>query len=312
MPKPFMPFLIPPVLIYKEQMLQAWNWFLQEINPRPTESDTFCLFDQKCWGQMSNATPLRPVAPFTTQLAVLYLISQLGDFDTVFRLTNENLSDDLILHMGKLDSRIRELINNQTRFRAALSEHLAFWVYLAVASKFGEHIQVARSLPNFKPEIQGPDGVSIVIDNKEETNGKVEIHSIKNSTTDPARYISTSKLKKRGYASSYEKILDEFWYISHEGEGLIPLDRLLDQICSKLDFSPQQTIRMALLFDCTYNATVVANESYANIQLFQGYEHVVPDITRRVATYIGASDWKQFAEQTRQQVICVLTQAGAW
>lgn len=302
--------LLPKVVICQDRMMQAWDWFLNEINPRPTKCDTFCIFDSKRWGKESAIGSLEPREPFTTELAVLYVVSQLGDIDTILGMMVRRVASDLSLYTDKLDSGIKNLIENPTRFRWALSEHLAFWVDLAVISKSEESVCFARSLPNFKPEDKGPDGVSIVMNIEEETTGRVEVHSVKNSIQNPASLIATGQLKQKGQAANHKKLLDEFWYFSHEGTGLIPLDRLLDQVCGKLGFSPQQNIRMAMLSDCVYNATVVADERYARVQLFQGYEHIVPDRSRRVATYVGASNWQQFAELTRQCVIGILGQAG--
>ncbi len=63
---------------------------------------------------------------------------------------------------------------------------------------------------------------------------------------------------------------------------------------------------MGLLAECSYNAVIVADHQYAKAELFEGYAHVTYDVKRRIATYIGSTEWIAVAEETRKFVLAAL------
>jgi hypothetical protein len=55
---------------------------------------------------------------------------------------------------------------------------------------------------------------------------------------------------------------------------------------------------------------VVADQKYSDVSLFEGYQHINRDVQKRIATYIGATDWQQSAKLTRKHVKQLLKRAG--
>jgi len=302
------------VIVDSSRVLDAWNWFRSEINERPVSAGRVCTYDLKRWGRGGAVQPLIPCDIHVRVLATLYLLSQLHrDFRPVFQLVTNGAASDIAIRTPIIETDIKRLISDATRFRWALSEHLAFWVSLAVTSKMpgiGQHI---RSLPNLFPEDKGADGVSATIPLNSGVIDVIEYHSVKNSTGDPSNLVATDTFRNRGeVSSSRRKLFDEFWCFVHENLGFSRLDELLDGICARLQQSANDEIRSALLAQCRFNATIVANDVFADARLFDGYQFIVADSSRCVATYIGSSDWVAFAEEVQSEVQRLLCAAGVW
>jgi hypothetical protein len=259
-------------------------------------------FDLKVWGKQTE--PLNPCNKIAEVLGNLYLVSQLEDIEVVLDLARNSCSQDLVIPYGDLDEDIKRVIKNRKRFRNHLSEHLAFWVRLAIAAQSGNDFSdFACSRPNIQPEDKGPDGVFIgtgLID-------RVEIQSVKNSTSNPQGLISSSKFRQKGeIPNSKPKQLEEFYKLATENFGLVRIDKELADLLRVLKIPANKTIRMGLLADCSYNAVIVADHQYAKIELFEGYEHITQDAEQRVATYISSTKWVEVAEETRQFVLNAL------
>lgn len=293
---------LPITIIDKNEILDAWQWFLQNMSPRPSIHCNLCIFDLKVWG--SQTQPLSPGSQITEVLAKLYLVGELEDVEIVLDLVKNNNSQDLILPPGQLDDNIKKVVKNEKRFRNHLSEHLAFWVRLAVAVQSGNSFSdFACSRPHIIPEDHGPDGVFIGTGKID----KIEVQSVKNSISNPQKEISTQKFRQSGYIpNSKPKQLEEFYKLVKENFGLVQLDRELADLLRVLKLSAEKTIRMGLVADCAYNAVVVADHQYAKIELFEGYNHVTHDVERRIATYIGSTEWTAVAEETRKFVLKTL------
>ena len=295
------------VLISGGDARLAWNWVLQQMSHRPIAPQSLCLYDRKHWKIGSTPGPLCTDSPCLNNWADLFLISQFSDLSTILRMVNLNVFQEVIAYIIPLDPDIKGVIISPSRYRNALSEHLAFWTRLATEAQIRRSCAFACSLPNFQPEDKGPDGLFMGLGSV----NSVEIHSVKNSLRNPAPNISSPGFRKNGIPKR-GKQLDDFSRKANENFGLGRLDRLLSQVSDSLGVTSQQDIRMALLLDCGYNAVVVADDAFARIDLFDGYQRVAPDVKRRIATYIGAVDWKEFAEKTRQTVEQKLKRAGVW
>lgn len=295
-------FSLSITIVDKNEIFEAWQWFLQNISPRPSTHCTLCTYDLKVWG--NQAQPLNPCSQIANILAKLYLVSQLEDIEIVLDLVKNNNSQDLSLISDRLDNDVKSVVKNERRFRNHLSEHLAFWVRLAVAVQSRNNFSdFACSRPNIQPEDKGPDGVFI------ETGkiDKVEVQSVKNSTSNPQGEISTKKFRQSGNVpDSKPKQLEGFYKLAKENVGLVRLDKELADSLRVLKLSPKNTIRMGLLSDCAYNAVVVADHQYANVELFEGYNYVTDNVERRIATYIGSTEWVAVAEETRKYVLKIL------
>ena len=298
------PLPIPIPLLTQKEIIEAWSWFVSNMSSRPVNHNSLCIFDLKLWG--SNTEPLQPNNQFVAVLGRLYLVAQLGYEDIVFDLVKGDDIQDLIWQFGALDEDIQKVVKSVERFRYHLSEHLAFWVRLAVASQHNSS-NFACSRPNIQPEDKGPDGLFVSTG----AENIVEIQSVKSSTSNPQNLISTKKFRQGNLSSVKQtKQLEEFYKFSTENFGLVRLDEKLANLLRILNVSANHTIRMGLLGNCSYNAVVVADHHYAKVELFQGYEHVTHEVEHRVATYIGSTEWKQVAEKTRKSVVQTLNKAG--
>jgi hypothetical protein len=241
-------------------------------------------------------------------LGHLYLTSQLGDSDLIFDLVNHGNAQDVVIPSGKLDTDVKNVIDSIRRFHNALSENLAFWVRLATAAQCKkDSLEFACSKPNVQPDDKGPDGLFLATG----TTPQVEVQSIKNSIYDPQSLISSKPFRSKGrIANKKGKQLEDFYRHARENFGFVRLDDLLSQLCKSLNLSTTREIRIGLLSQCSYNAVVVADNKHAKIELFEGYEHVTQDVKRRIATYIGSSEWKEIAASTRQFIVQRLQQRG--
>jgi hypothetical protein len=199
-------------VVTARQLADVWNWIVQEISARPTTPQVVCIYDLKLWGRGAVTGPLEPITPFINALAYLYLASQLGDSRTAVCLVNDGIAGDIVVHDGQLDPDVRAVIENSTRFRNALSEHMAFWVSLATQKKQRARSRFACSQPNFQPEDKGPDGLTLIYG----ANPMMEVHSVKNSVNQPTPLISSPQFRRGGRAIK-QKQLDDFWLCAHEG-----------------------------------------------------------------------------------------------
>lgn len=295
----------PIAIVKKHEILNAWNWLVRFMSPRPDNDCGTCVYDQKMWGEKSTLVPLQSDLTVLRNLAILYLTSQLMGIRTILDIVHDCSTEDLMVYQTNLDADVRAVIESEDRFRDALSEHLAFWTRLATEVKGKTGFRFACALPNFQPEDKGPDGLFLSMDSLE----RVEVYSVKNSIGNPKPLISSSQFRKNGVAARYKQ-LDDFWLNANKGLGLLRLDRLLDQVSRALDVTPSQSIRMGLLAECSYNAIVVANQEYAGVHLFEGYERINRNSKKRIATYIGSRSWIGVSKRTRRCVKQILEQAG--
>lgn len=272
-------FPLAITIIYKNEILGAWHWFLQNMSPRPTTHSNLCIYDLKVWGTQTQ--PLDPSSQIAEVLAKLYLFGELEDIEIVLDLIKNNNSQDLVLPSNHLDDDIKRVVKNERRFRNHLSEHLAFWVRLAVAIQSENTFSdFACSRPNIIPEDHGPDGVFIGIG----TTDRVEVQSVKNSIVNPQGEISTKSFRQSGNVpNNRPKQLEGFCKLARENFGLVRLDKELTDLLRVLNLSAEKTIRTGLLADCAYNAVVVADHQYAKVELFEGYNHVTHNVERRIA-----------------------------
>jgi hypothetical protein len=244
-------------------------------------------------------------------LGRLYISSQFGNHRDLIWMAHGRQPQNIILPGGNLDRDIRAVINSAPRFRNHLSEHLSYWIRLAIEKKQrGLNYQAdqkifACSRPNIQPEDKGPDGLYLEVS----PEYRVEILSVKNSIGNPRTLIASPNFRNSGRATP-KRLLDDFWLLHHQNDGLLRLEDLLDRTLGVLDTTPNQQLRLGLIKAGSWNAVIVADTQYAHENLFQGYEYITPDIARRIATYIGAINWRTLAARTNRVVIRVLESQG--
>lgn len=275
------------------QLETAWSWLVSEITPRPSSCGTFCFFDHKCWKDDTNLDET------SEMLSVLYLASQLGNHKEIISMTNGHPAPPVVWPGILLDSDIVAVIESENRFRNHLAEHLSFWIRLAIERNKREtesdnkSIEFSYSKPNIQPEDKGPDGLYLEF----LPSTRIEIQSVKNNLSNPKSYISSPSFRNKGIAQK-KKLLDDFWRLKHKNDGLVRLEKQLDSLLGPLALGPEDKVRIGLIQRGAYNAVVVADDQYADETLFEGYEHVTNDKQKRIATYIGAKNWKMLASKT--------------
>lgn len=300
----------PVVVILAADILAAWSWLVQEVSPPPTSPGTWCYFDHKHWGNAGPNLPLEPCEPFVSALGTLYCTSQLCDLRELSDLVTRNSAVNIGLNSQRLDRTLADVINTPTRFRYSLSEHIAYWIHLANLVRSGQYERFVRSKPNLQPEDKGPDGVTCAFNNSRDTTPLVQVHSVKSSGRNPRDMLASAGFRRTGQGAQSNKLLEEFWLMAHENEATIRLDNKLEEISSVLQWQAPRQLRNALLGECMFHGTVVADESHASEAQFEGYQYIVSDIARRHAMYVGSSSWHQVAEASRIWVKYILLRAG--
>jgi len=257
---------------------------------------------------------LETTFPVVNVAACLYLTSQLQGLQQILEMVRGGPAPDVVEWGPALDSDVKVVIEDSDRFRYALSEHLAFWTRLATAVALQPGSQFGSSPPNLQPEDKGPDGLFAAIG----AQVRLEVQEVKSSVGSPRGQIASGRFRSTGRVDTPAdgkktgRLLEDFWLFSKGIVGFHRLDRLADQLCHALGLSTSQVLRVGLISECLYNAVVVADDRYATVDLFEGYEHVTDDVQRRVATYLGADDWRGFAEHVRALVKATLQAAGVW
>jgi hypothetical protein len=295
-------------LLTNRELQEAWDWLLNYVQLRPTNPGVVCYFDNKCW----NDDPASPnyqeeYARTYTMLSRLYIASQFGDQRCLIEMANGACAQPIFWVAGYLDRDIRAVIDSVPRFRNHLSEHLSYWIRLAIEKKQRganyrpNQSEFAYSKPNIQPEDKGPDGLYVEV----APAYKVEVQSVKNSIGNPRNLIASSKFRASGKPTP-KKLLDDFWLLRYNSDGLLRLEELLDRVLTPLQPDATQQFRLGLIKTSYCNAVVVGDTQYANEDLFHGYEHVTPEIRTRIATYLGAVNWRALAAETNRSVIQIL------
>lgn len=298
---------LPITIIRSCDLASSWDRLQADLSCRPTTPQSTFVFDHKSWQQQTAHQPLEPGNSIPEMLCSLFTASELGELKSILDMAKGGSAPDITISGLPMDSDVKDVVNSSKRFRHALSEHLAFWVQLThVAKSNSSHFACSR--PNLQPEDKGPDGVFVNLGSK----SRVEVQSVKSSTRDPAALVSSSSFRS-GKKVNRKKLLDGFWLQAYQNLGLTRLQNALSDACNLLNLSPEDRVRIGLTLDaCSYNAVVIADDNYADITLFDGYERITTDATRCIATYIGSTKWEDVAEATRQCVINALKRAGAW
>ncbi len=301
--------LISFPLVTNDEMQDAWEWLLDTMSPRPTTPSQICIYDHKQWQDEGQFKPLKPDTVSANRLAILFLVSELGTDESIYRLANCGEVTQISVPTGGLDRDIANVIKEEKGFRDSLSEHLAFWVRLASAAQINVDGQrFACSLPNVQSRDKGPDGLFITFGHTD----YVEIQSVKNTINNPRSLVATRKFREHGQIHQREKPkqLEELWLTANENWGIVRLQRTLSQLCRLLDIPAEHLFKMSLSKDlCYYNAIVIADQRHASPNVFDGYQYVLDQINRRIATYVSSEKWKELAEMTRQKILAKLRQS---
>lgn len=299
-------------LITAHDLQEAWDWLVNYIEIRPTVAGTSCYFDNKCWRDDPNLPEFEnEFAEICVMLGRLYIGSQFGDSRNLIEMVHGRAAQTVRLLSGNLDHDVSAVVLSVPRFRNHLSEHLSFWIRLAIEKKQRGaayqplQMEFAYSRPNIQPEDKGPDGLYIEL----APEYRLEIQSVKNSIGNPRSLVASAGFRTKGNPQP-RKLLDDFWLLRHRHDGLLRLEVLLDQTLDMLDADTTKQLRLGLIATSSCNAVVVANTQFASEDMFVGYEHVTPEISQRIATFLGAVDWRTLATETNNSVKQILRTGG--
>ncbi|MBL8078942.1 MAG: hypothetical protein JNM55_13335 [Anaerolineales bacterium] len=299
-------------LITAQDLQDSWNWLVDYIDIRPTVPGISCYFDNKSWRDDPLLPEFEEEFPrMCLMLGQLYIGSQFGESRNLIEMVHGRAAQTVHLAAGNLDHDVEAVLLSVPRFRNHLSEHLSFWMRLAVEKKQRgagyqpPQIEFSHSRPNIQPEDKGPDGLYIEV----APQYRLEIQSVKNSIGNPKALIASAGFRKNA-TPTRKKLLDDLWLLRHKHDGLLRLEVLLDQTLDILDVDTTKQLRLGLIAGSSCNAVVVANTQFANENLFAGYEHITPEIEQRVATFLGAINWRSLAAETHNCVKQILRRGG--
>lgn len=291
-------------LVDENELKSAWIWLRDEMQPHSQQTCQSCIYDHKKWKVQGAPKSLKADGSIEKHLGILFLASEFGDAEQIYKLVNFNRTMTINRLPGLLDKDILNVIKEKKGFRDSLSEHLAFWVRLASEAKVCPSGQrFVGKLPHIQSRDKGSDGLFIAVGQKD----YIEIQSVKNSIRDPRAQVGTKSFRTNGKVLNRKKPkqLEEFWLTANENWGIQRLQRELTSLCLVLGTTNKDFFKMALGNKnlCFYNAIVVADEKYAREAVFEGYEHVTSDVKRRLATYISSEQWQFLAEETRRWLL---------
>ena len=290
--------------VYSDSTVDAaWGWLRTAVSTRPTAVSGECVFDHKAWA-IAPQGPLRADNSACAHLACLFAASAFCSIDSLNALGNQGPAPTVQVTLP-LDDQIKGIVTTPKRFRASFAEHLAFWIRMADAAKAGG-AKFALAQPNLLPEDKGHDGLLM-------TSGAlpmIEIQSVKNSINSPRSLVASAAFRKKAKPKK-KKQLDDFWMLTHKNVGMVRLHRMISQVAASLALTGTDKLKSGIVAAASYNAVVVANDQYATHEMFNGYQHIVGDVQRRFATYVGARTWVVVARTVAKQLREVLKQNGA-
>lgn len=303
------------VVITKDEIISSWNWLISHLTNRPltNQPDHCCIYDKKLWGFVGVFNPLLINDKIAiTHIARLYITSQLmGNMSDLIPLSQDDFNDDIGINSDRLEDSVKKLIKSNKRFRHALSENLAFWAQFAHATQSGIYDSFSLTPPNFLPEEKGLDGLMFAVRN--DSRPIIELRSVKSSIRNPRNMVASNGFRQNGNNPIANKQLEEFSLIAQGKFGFIRLDRLISNACHELRLPANRKIRSSLLINNkSFNAMVVADDQYADYELFSSYNFVSSNPIECVATYIGSENWLQISEIIRVEVLHIFRQTRVW
>jgi hypothetical protein len=139
----------------------------------------------------------------------------------------------------------------------------------------------------------------------------MELVSIKNSTGNPRGMIASAAFRTRGRARS-GPCLDDFHLLITKNEGFTKVLKLVASACSHAGVTLQQQLQIALVSNADYHAFVVASHQHCAQTIFDGFDRVSTQPSRRIGTYAGSDDWVRVAARVRVEVTGRIRAIGAW
>lgn len=304
-------------IISAKEFQEAWDWLYHHISvDMSLIKEHGYYLDHKHWQYPDFIICVDEGENADLYLARLYLIGQLTSVsDYLPDLKNDSIEYSLIYPSSQLDEdvgrvlRSQETAKNLNAFRNSLSEILAYWSILATIIKKAGYQDFSIAKPNLQPEDKGPDGLACVIC---DSYTIVKIVSIKNSITSPKDLVSSAGFRNKKEPDLNEKkILDEFYSFRFRNRGFQRLDDKLNALMQELNKEASNEIRVALLTnDGQFNASVIADEQYAAVDLFEGFNKIANKANRCKGIYIGSKCWKNFADLVQVQAKYILTSKG--
>jgi len=294
-------------IVKRKELKRAWAWLRAGVPSAPPHNGVLLYNDLSGWSDASGNRLLNSAGEVPSTLASLYLASQLGNISSILDFVNE-VSPASSIRIEQLDEDVRKVVSSKTRFRAALSEHLAFWVRAAYSPVLGSgKRRLAMQQPNMQPEDKGPDGLCLELGSRP----RAEVLSVKNSINSPLSLIRSGSMGSHGVAKG-KAMLDDFQRMRTKGLGITRLQRSIVQLVDYAQVSYDERIQAGLLVRAAMHGIVVADHKHADVSLFAGFAHIKGRPRQRKCTYIGSVRWSDVAEGARSMVIKKFQQCGVW
>lgn len=291
-------------LMTTTQTQAAWAWLLANLPTRAPIGPLVSYDDLSAW-QDALGRLLHPSPAVLENVAALYTISTFADERALKSLINGVAAPIVAVHTP-LDQTLRTLYASEPRFRNSLAEHLGFWMPVAIRKRATPAATIVGSKPHVLPEDTGPDG--IVLDCGSMAG---ELISIKSSLKSPRQMIASSGFRKTGKAAKGSPPqFDEFYLYEKRNHGFTKVTDLALKVAYAAQLTMTEQTKSALLSNFAYHAFVVASHEFADATLFEGYQRIANSPSRRLATFLGANNWKSFAKNTRAKFKRLLATAG--
>lgn len=236
-------------------------------------------------------------------ICVLHLLAHYGNEQIIRSVINGKLNSTLRIALP-IDPDSRKVIASQNRFRVTLSETLSFWVFLAAMDLITESPKLYFLMPNFLPEDSGPDGIALIYYSE---GPKVELRSVKSSINNPQGLISSSSFRSGGKPERANQ-LDDFYLYETGHLGFDRIDRLLFDLSEQMTETIEERFRDALLADCAFNASVVADEDYGERVTYEGILRLKRKATDLIATFVSSVNWNIFCENVQIRTLKLIAE----
>lgn len=293
-------------VVTPDELRAAWAWWRSTLSKRGVlPADAECLYDVKKFAGPSGPPDflvLKAGQVETTHVARLNLASRSLSARILNRMANGG-APAVVSVASPLDKDLRDVVEDEERFRDGLSEHIAFWARQADAAA-NLPISFAMAKPNLQPEDKGHDGLIIVSG----SSPLVELQSVKNSIRSPRFLVGSGKFRAGGEPK--KGAMDDIQRLRKVNAGLSRLEEMVSEIVDVLNLPLDDSARLSLAKNFATNIVAVADAVHDKPALFEGYRHVGGEPADRIGTLIGARTWKATAEVVRNETISILRSRG--
>ena len=305
------PLRLPPSasptrsIVTAAQMRAAWLWLVATLPNRPRPGPSHVYDDLAAWRDTVGRL-LHRESTVIDSITTLYLTSSFASHVRLLAFINTGATFDVTLPTLALDPALRRVYESAARFRASLAEHLGFWIPIASTRRRRPDSVIVASQPHTLPEDTGPD--ALIVETR--PRRRMELVSIKNSTNNPQRIVASARFRSGGKPRP-GPCLDEFHMLINKHEGFTKVLRLVASACSHASVTLQERLQLGLIAKADYHAFVVASHTHCAPTIFNGFDRIANQPSRRIGTFVGSDDWTRLATDVKRKVVQRISAVGA-